>query len=293
MSRSSSKVFFRSQLLTKPRPPPQSLSFRDRTAIVTGSNVGIGLQACTQMLNCGLSRLIMGVRSVDKGEAAAESLRRSHPSTTIEVWKLEMCSYDSIQAFSGRCASLDQLNVVILNAAVFQTEFKLSSTGHEESFQVNYLSTALLAALLLPSLQSKHPAGTPGRLTIVGSTVSLTNKFLFHDADPVIPAIDDPKNFGPAMESYSNTKMCALIAVHKLSESVKAQDVIVNIVDPGLVAATALHRSFSGIGSAVFAAAKSLTARSVEHGAWTYIDAVAVKGEDSHGGFIVDWELHP
>lgn len=292
-SLSANKVFLRSQFLTKPRPPPHSLSFRDQTAIVTGSNVGIGLQACAQMLSLGLSRLVMGVRSIDKGEAAAAILRQSHPSATIEVWELDMCSYDSIQAFAKRCSSLERLEFAILNAGVLKSEFKLSTAGHEEGFQVNYLSTTLLAALLLPTLRSRRPESQPGRLTIVGSSVSLTNKFQHRDAKLVIPAMDDPKNFGAAMDSYADTKMCALIAVQKLSEKVKSQDVIINIVDPGLVAASGLHRNFSGLGSAAFAAAKALTARSIEHGAWTYIDAVAVKGEDSHGGFLVDWGLHP
>lgn len=37
----------------------------------------------------------------------------------------------------------------------------------------------------------------------------------------------------------------------------------------------------------------ALLARTVEQGAWTYLDAVALKGKETHGGFIVNWELHP
>lgn len=37
----------------------------------------------------------------------------------------------------------------------------------------------------------------------------------------------------------------------------------------------------------------TLLGRGLEQGAWTYLDAVAVKGKESQGGFLVNWELHP
>ena len=37
----------------------------------------------------------------------------------------------------------------------------------------------------------------------------------------------------------------------------------------------------------------TLLARTLEQGAWTYLDAVAVQGRESHGGFVVNWEVHP
>jgi hypothetical protein len=42
------RLFFRSQLGTKPVPPPKDLDLTGQTGIVTGSNVGIGM--CSQNL---------------------------------------------------------------------------------------------------------------------------------------------------------------------------------------------------------------------------------------------------
>lgn len=292
--RSAAGIFIRSQICTTPRPPPTTLSFTGQTAVVTGSNVGIGLEACRQILDRGLTHLVMGVRSVDKGNAAAAALRASHTGAQIEVWSLDMASYDSIRSFAQRCSTLRELRSVILNAAAFNSSFKSAGTGHEEMFQVNYLSTALLSALIVPILKSKNgDTGQPGRLTIIGSSASLSSEFKHRNANPLISSFDDPSTFGSAMERYSTTKMCVLVLVHKLAQSVPAERVTINTVDPGLVGGSSLHRSFEGFAAWAFGTVKNLASRTLEQGAWTYLDAVAVRGEDTHGGFVVDWELHP
>ena len=48
----------------------------------------------------------------------------------------------------------------------------------------------------------------------------------------------------------------------------------------------ALMRYAVAVGNAMFA-------RSLEEGSWTYIDAVAVKGTESHGSFCSDWVVFP
>lgn len=285
--------YFKTQIRTKCRSPPTTISFAGHTALITGSNTGIGLEACRQMLARGLSHLIMGVRSESKGEAAATRLRASHPNVKIEVWSLDMASYDSVQAFSNRCATLERLDTLVLNASVFSAEFRTCGAGHEETFQVNYLSTTLLAVLLLPTLRDKSPHGSPGRLTIVSSNMGLTNKFPTRGASPLLPSFDDESLCGDAPERYATTKMMQLILTERLSSCISPKDVIINAVDPGLTSGSNLHRDFSGVASAFFGVAKALTARSPEDAAWIYLDAAAVRGAESHGGFVVNWEVHP
>lgn len=286
-------LYFKTQVQTKCVPPPETTSFAGHTAIITGSNIGIGLEACRQMLSRGLSHLIMGVRSESKGEAAAASLRASYPDANIEVWSLDMISYGSVQAFSKRCATLERLDTVILNASIFSAEFRLCETGHEEAFQVNYLSTTLLATLILAVLRDRSPPGSPGRLTIVSSNMGLTNKFPTRDAIPLLPSFSKKSLCGDALERYATTKMLQLLLVERLSTYVSPENVVINAVDPGLTSGSSLHRGFSGMASTFFGIAKALTARSPEEAAWIYVDAAAVKGAESHGGFVVNWEVYP
>ncbi|OLN81343.1 Dehydrogenase/reductase SDR family member 13-like protein 2 [Colletotrichum chlorophyti] len=277
---------------TKARMPPDDLSLAGQTAIVTGANAGLGLTCARMMLEHKLSHLIITVRSKEKGEAAATTLRDQHPTAKIEVWMLDMLSYQSIQDFANRCSTLSRIDVVILNAGMVRQDFHLSPTGHEEIFQVNYLSTALLAILLLPVLKPKKPAKKPARLTIVNSGTSLMAKFPEHEKESIIAGFDDEKIFDP-VDRYATSKLVGHLFIIKLVEYAKKEDVVVNLVDPGLCKGTGLHRHLNGGIRAIFTAVKAVTARSLEEGASTYLDAALVRGEETHGSYLMDWDIYP
>lgn len=290
------KLFIKSQFHTKSRPIPSSTSFAEQTVIVTGSNSGIGLATCKAMLDHNLIHLVMAVRTITKGEAAAAPLRKAYPKARIDIWALDMSSYNSIQSFVRRCTTeLPRLDRAILNAGITQEAFKRCDgpDGHEEIFQVNYLSTALLAILLLPILKPGNNSSTrgPGRLTIVSSGLGLISKFPNRDAAPLIPSFDDPAGWGvaAASERYNTSKTLVLMLVQKLGEIISSEDVIINAVDPGMVGGSGLHSNVSVPVRAVMGIMKAIAARSLKEGASTYVDAVAVKQEESHGSFIMDW----
>ena len=148
-----------------------------------------------------------------------------------------MLSYASIQAFTRRCSELPSLDIAILNAGITQTKFAIcKETGHEEMLQVNYLSTVLLATLLVPILKEKNKqASTVGRLTIVASGTAYMAKFANHAADPLLASFDSDKgwNMNAAVDRYSTSKLMVLMGMLKLSERVDPREVVVNCVDPG------------------------------------------------------------
>lgn len=279
-----------SGVFCQPFPPFPTLE-----PILTFHVPGIGL-ACAKILpTLGLSHLIITARSLSRGEEAATSLRNAHPYMKIDVWELDMLNYDSIQNLAAKCASLPKLHIAILNAGMYSgAQSKINpATGHEESFQVNYLSTTLLSILLLPVLKAKSPNEEPGKLTVVGSGTGLVADFPNKDEVPLIPSFDKPFNaFNDATARYFLTKLLVMILVAQLGDAVNANDVIVNTVEPGLTAGTGLHRDTTGAGAVQYAIMKRLLARTPEEAAWTYIDAVG-KGRDSHGGLILAWKVAP
>ncbi|KPM41159.1 hypothetical protein AK830_g5429 [Neonectria ditissima] len=276
----------------KPRPPPATTSFAGQTAIVTGSNSGIGLAAAQEMLKFGLTHLIIAVRSASKGEIAAATLRNAHPNSKIEVWEVDMISSASVQAFAKRCGELNQLDIAILNAGISKPGWVLTPDGHEQVFQVNYLYTALLAILLLPLIKAKRSSGVPGRLCIVSSGLALGSQFSNRNEVPLLPSFDDPKKWA-RMDRYALSKTLVLMLASQLSEVISADEVVVNVVDPGLVTGTGLNLDQPLWLRGILALMKAASSRSMQQGAWTYLDAVAVKGKETHGGFVVNWELYP
>ena len=290
------KIFFQNQFREKPQWPAPGTTLSGKTAVVTGANTGLGYEAALQLLGLQLSRLILAVRSIDKGEAAAQKMRALFPKATIEVWQLDMCSYESIQAFVRRADSqLPRLDIALLNAGIIKFTFNtVKSTGHEETLQVNYLSTMLLAILLLPILKAKRPLNAPpARLTIVSAALTLAAKFPERNRVPVLAAFDDPALFTND-ETYNSTKLLAHMFLWHLVDRVSATDVIVNLADPAWCKGTKLAREVTGAGMKlgvwVFGAT---TGRSPKVGASCFVDAIVNKEEESHGCFLMSWKVHP
>jgi NAD(P)-dependent dehydrogenase (short-subunit alcohol dehydrogenase family) len=289
--------FIKSQLLHKPKLPPASTNLSGQVGIVTGGSSGLGFQCCRQLLGFKMDLLIIAVRSQRKGEEASAKLLEEYPEAKIEVWELKMGSYDSIQAFVRRVEQLGRLDFAILNAGLVKAEFELNATtGHEETVQINYLSTALLSVLLLPPLKSKSPPGSPGRLTIVGSGTAYFAAFPNRNEVPLLASFDkqlNPEKKALEPETYWVSKLLGHLFLVKLVNYVSAEDVVVNIVDPGLCSGSQLNRETGGVVGIVMAIMKSLLGRKPEIGASTYIDAAVVKGKETHGCYIADWEIRP
>ncbi|RYP77499.1 hypothetical protein DL771_001072 [Monosporascus sp. 5C6A] len=205
-----------------------------------------------------------------------------------------MSSYDSIQAFTRRAQDkLSRLDIVILNAGVRKLAFEtVRGTGHEETIQVNYLSTTLLTILLLPILKSESPAGGPGRLTIADAALSLAAKFPNKNKDPLLPSFDDVKTF-VGIGRYNTSKLLVQMSLWKLVDYVSADDVVVNVADPGFVKGTDLTRDVKGGAKVSAAAFGAVTGRIKRDGASTYLDAVVSKGRESHGCFLMSWQILP
>ncbi|EPS35682.1 hypothetical protein H072_10846 [Dactylellina haptotyla CBS 200.50] len=286
--------FWRSQH-TSPPQFPKDLDLTGKVAIVTGSNTGLGLESSRQFLSHKLSRLIMAVRSTDKGETAANTLRNAHPNATIEVWPLDMNSYSSIQSFVGRAESqLARLDIAILNAGCNKLQFDAnSSTGHEETYQVNYLSTFLLATLLLPALKLKSPPGSPGRITIISSALANIAKLPEHKDIPLLKALDDPKTFGQG--TYGTSKLLGHLWLWKFVDSdyVKSDEVVLNLIEPGFLKGTDFNRNLPGAMAVALKLFQALVARAVTDAGTTVIDASSVKGKEAHGCYLADWEIRP
>lgn len=282
--------FMYRQAMVHPQPIPfHNLS--GKTVLITGANVGIGLEATRLLMSFEVARIIMAVRNPSKGAEAKAILQNTNPDGQIEVWELDMDSFPSIMAFGKRAQEqLDRLDIVLLNAGVKKTEYtKNKATGHESTVQVNHLATALLSLLLLPPLQSTATkTGTPSRMTFTSSEVHMWTPFKEKSAPHILYKLDDPSTFG-APERYNVSKLLNVLWAREMASKVKPSSVVINAVNPGLVASS-LHRDTKSSAEKKFV---KLFGRSTEEGGLTIVNAAIVQGPSSHGGYLSECKMIP
>jgi NAD(P)-dependent dehydrogenase (short-subunit alcohol dehydrogenase family) len=294
-SRESSTPGLLSRSFAKRKALPTGLRLDGQTAIVTGSNAGLGLEASRQLLKLGVSTLIMGVRSQAKGEAAAKQLRSEFPGTIVSVWILDMESYDSVRQFAQNTADLPRLDIVILNAALVKVTYTpLPETEHEMNLQINYLSTALLAILLLPILKSKKVPGAsrPPVLSIVGSDTMYTTDYWPRLQGPTFKQYDEAERFD-YMPWYGGCKLMLAFFVSQLAEQIDPSDVLINVPNPGPTRNTGLAREAPRAVKIALMIAQFLLGRTMEQAASIYLEAALVLGSESHGSFVSEWIIKP
>lgn len=195
---SSLRIFLHSQLFLTPQFPTQS--FADQTVIVTGANVGLGLEAARHFYRLNCAKLIIAVRTVSKGQAAKEDILQTSQHRTdadaIEIWALDLASTASTVAFAERVGKeLPRVDVLVESAGINNKNIAFSERT-EQTMQVNVINTLLLALSLLPKLsETSKFAKSPPHLTIVSSEAHrLTNFPQIHALD-IYESLNDEKSY--------------------------------------------------------------------------------------------------
>ncbi|RAQ51209.1 short-chain dehydrogenase/reductase family protein [Aspergillus flavus] len=276
--------FLYSQLFIRPAYP--TTSFTNQTIIITGSNVGLGLEAARHFTRLGAAKVILAVRNRSAGEEAQQSIERSTGTTGIcEVWDLDLASHESVLAFAKKVAELPRLDVFIANASIATGTFQLAE-GHERTITVNVINTILLELLVLPTLRKSarlHP-GTKPRLTTVVSEVHAWAKFAERSAENVFKALDD-KEQANMPERYELSKLLQVLLLREMVAQGAGDSVIINMVNPGFC-----HSRLGREMGLAFALLQMVLARSTEVGSRTLV-AGAASGEESHGAYMTNGKV--
>lgn len=273
--------FLYSQLFVTPEYPTASCA--GQTIIVTGSNVGLGKEAARHFARLGASKIILAVRNAKAGEDAKKDIEKSTKCKTsvLEVWPLDLSSYESIRDFAARASNLRRLDVLLENAGIANYQWVMSN-GHERMIQVNVIGTYLLAMLMLPKLKSsaKEYSIRP-RLTIVTSDAHDMTKFPEWKQPRIFDALDDESK-ARISERYPTTKLLQILVVRQIAPQLEGSGVILNLVNPGLC-----KSELARDGSAFISIAKFLLARTTEEGSRCLM-AGALAGPDSHGKYLTN-----
>lgn len=277
--------FLYSQFFVTPASPDHS--FAGQTVIVTGSNVGLGLEAARHIVRLGAEKVILAVRNVPSGEEAKQSIEETTGRKDVcEVWKIDLASYASVIEFAERASKLPRLDIVVENAAIIPPQPDIAE-GHELSMTVNVISTMLLAFLLWPKLNEtakKFPDIRPC-LSIVVSDIHSFASFRERKESNIFAALDDTKKIN-ASERYATTKLIEILLIREFASRIPTNSrVVINMHNPGLC-----HSELGRNAGFALWLMKKVAARSTEVGSRTLV-AGAAGGPESHGAYMTDGKV--
>lgn len=180
-----------------------------KTVIITGANSGIGFEAVKALSAMG-AKVIMAVRSKEKGQAAFDAILEDSDSAKVELMQLDLADLESVRAFaSGFQSRFNQLDLLINNAGVMIPPYGKTKDGFELQFGSNHLGHFALTGLLLPLLKN-----TPGSRVVTLSSIA------HRGASIDFNNLDGSKGY-KAMKFYGQSKLANLLFAKELDNRFK------------------------------------------------------------------------
>lgn len=126
-----------------------------KTIVFTGATSGLGLISALDAAALG-HYLIVLARNENSEKAFKAEFLKEHgkKSLSIDFVKCDLSSFDSVKSAIESIHKLTaHIDILVNNAGMWNTEFKETIDGYEETYQVNLLTPVYLLEALLPLLQ--------------------------------------------------------------------------------------------------------------------------------------------
>src|SRR5262249_51474380 len=137
-----------------------------RTAVITGANTGLGYETAAALAAKG-AHVVLAVRNIEKGKAAADLITRATPGASVTVQELDLTSLESVRAAADNLrADYPAIDLLINTAGVMMTPKDTTKDGFELQFGTNHLGHFALTNLLLDRVLA-----APGSRVVTVSSV--------------------------------------------------------------------------------------------------------------------------
>jgi len=192
---------------------------------VTGANSGIGRVAARELAAKG-AHVVLAVRNLDKGEAAAATMNGD-----TEVRKLDLASLASVREFAS--AWDGDIDLLINNAGVMVPPLGRTADGFETQFGTNHLGHFALTNLLLEHVT--------GRVVVVASGAHRFGAIDFDD-------LQWERKPYKAWRAYGQSKLANLLFTAELQRRLTAagSPVLATAAHPGYAATNLQFHSERG-----------------------------------------------
>ncbi|XP_011084437.1 short-chain dehydrogenase TIC 32, chloroplastic-like [Sesamum indicum] len=235
------------------------------TAIVTGASSGIGSETARVLALRG-AHVVMGVRNMAAGNEVKETIMKQIPAAKVDAMELDLSSLASVRKFASEFTSSGRpLNILINNAGVMATPFKLSQDNIELQFATNHLGHFLLANLLLDTMKkTARQTKREGRIVNVSSEAHRVP----YEEGIRFDRLNDREGYR-RWGAYGQSKLANILHGNELARRLKDEgaDITANSLHPGVIS-TNLFRHL-GVFKGFVSTFGKLVLKDVQQGAST------------------------
>jgi NAD(P)-dependent dehydrogenase (short-subunit alcohol dehydrogenase family) len=179
-----------------------------RTAVITGANTGLGLQAARVLAGRG-AHVVLACRNTDKASRAADQIAATSPGAVTSVVRLDLASQSSVRSAATEIrARFPRLDLLINNAGVMEVPYQRTEDGFELTLATNHLGPFALTGLLLDRLADG------ARIVTVSSIAHLRGVIDVGD-------LQSERHYDPE-RAYSQSKLANLLFTYELDRRLRA-----------------------------------------------------------------------
>ncbi|XP_026103450.1 dehydrogenase/reductase (SDR family) member 13 like 1 [Carassius auratus] len=199
-----------------------------KTVIVTGGNTGIGKATSAGLAMRG-ARVILACRSKQRGEAAAQEIRKETGNDAVIFMQLDLASQKSIRSFAQTFLKAERrLDLLINNAG-------LAAPGRTEDgigmiLGVNHIGPFLLTNLLLERLKECAPSRVVN-VSSCGHDLGTIDFDCINTHKKLALGSSDADLF----RAYTHSKLCNVLFTHELAKRLEGTGVTCYSLHPGSV----------------------------------------------------------
>ncbi len=246
-----------------------------KTAIVTGSNTGIGFAIAETLASKG-ARVLLACRDGDK---AAEAIRKieggKEQGGEVEYLHLDLENIASVREAAETAAKENRIDLLINNAGVMMPPFSTATAGCELQFAVNHLGHFAFTSLLLDKLAEQD-----------GARVVMQSSLAHRNADIDFDNLDGSQGYDK-QRFYGQSKLANLLFANELDRRLRkaGSKTIALSSHPG-IAASELMRHIKG--GQVFSSVVGAVLNTSEQGAMPALQAATdpdAKGGEYYGPY--------
>ena len=184
-----------------------------RVAIVTGSNTGLGYDTAKVLAARG-AKVVLAVRDLDKGNAAAARLAGEVSRADVTVQPLDVGSLQSVRTAAAELkAAHPKIDLLINNAGVMYPPKQLTKDGFELQFGTNHLGAFALTGLLLENMLT-----VPGSRVVAVASIAHTIQASIHFDD-----LQWERSYN-RVAAYGQSKLANLMFTYELQRRLRGQE---------------------------------------------------------------------